>query len=170
MSWAERHRGRAPAPAAPSAGKAAARVVRPLAKAFGPGIAELDAHWAAIVGDQLARWTRPERFQGGAAGSTLVIRARGPAGALAEAQSARILERVAHYSGRSPTRLKVIQGALSDARPSAEAPRVRRVRAAPEHEALASDPSARLEAVLEAWAAAVAEREGVDVGPSKQRK
>jgi hypothetical protein len=112
-AWTQTHRGRPPIPPAPSVARATAAVLKPLAKKFGPGVADLDTHWREIVGDALARWCRPEKIQGGAAGRTLIISARGPAAALIEAQAGRILDRVAEYSGQRPARLKVVQGRLT---------------------------------------------------------
>lgn len=101
--------------------------MRPLARRFGPTLNDLEQHWTSIVGEALAQYTRPEKFQGGASGSTLLVRARGPAAALVEAQASKILERVAHYSGRAPKRLKIVQGPLHATSPKPKA-RVQRVR------------------------------------------
>lgn len=113
-AWIQRHRGKPAIAPSPSAGRVLeASVLRPLAKKFGPGTSELRLHWKEIVGEALARWTRPERLQSGAAGRTLVISARGPAAALIEAQSGRILDRVSQYTGSRPARLKVVQSRLA---------------------------------------------------------
>jgi len=110
--WTRSHRGKPAIGHAPSVARATAAVLKPLAKKFGPGVAELDAHWREIVGEALARWCRPEKMQGGA-GTTLVISARGPAAALIEADANRILDRVAQYAGKRPARLKVVQARLT---------------------------------------------------------
>ncbi len=162
LSWAESHRGRRVAPPARSAGEACAKVVRPLAKRFGPGVSELDVHWREIVGEPLADWSKPERYQGGSSGSTLVVRARGPAAALVEAQSARILERVAAYSGRPVKRLKIVQGPIEPAgAPVRRKPPQRIVKATgPAPETVETDPHARLQTILNRWRAAYDTRGG----------
>ncbi|WP_300556207.1 DUF721 domain-containing protein [Maricaulis sp.] len=111
--YLEQHRGRRARPAAPPAAQAAERVLRPLAKRFGVGIEQLEQHWTEIVGARLARWCDPVSIQRQGSVQTLVIQARGPAGAVLQAESRRILERVKLYAGhRAPTRLKVVQGRL----------------------------------------------------------
>lgn len=128
-TWAQNNRGRAAASPLPTAARAASRVMRPLSRRFGPTVADLDEHWVAIVGEALAKYTRPEKFQGGASGSILLVRARGPAAALVEAQTPKILERVARYSGRTPTRLKIVQGPLHApaSKPKAKVQRIKKV-------------------------------------------
>lgn len=165
MQWAAEHRGKSAYNVAPSAGRAAAKVVKPLARQFGAAAGELDAHWAAIVGEQLAQWSRPEKFQGGAAGSTLVVTARGPAAALIEAQSSRILDRVAQYSGRRPARLKILQGTLTPA-PAKAARRAPRVVKAQGEAPLPADPKARLAALLQRWETDIETREGINLSKS----
>ncbi|TGY87212.1 DUF721 domain-containing protein [Marinicauda algicola] len=165
LAWAAEHRGRPPRAFAPSAGRAAARIAKPLAKQFGTAAGELDARWSEIVGEQLAKWSRPEKFQAGAGGAVLVVTARGPAAALIEAQSTRILDRVAQYAGRRPARLKIIQGTLAPA--AAKPPRrsacVVKVPAAPP---LPADPKARLAALLKRWQGDIEAREGIDLSKS----
>lgn len=92
----------------PRAGKAVNAVLRPLARKFGPGLAAMTEHWPEIVGERLAAWCAPQALRGG----VLTIRARGPAGAVIEAEQRRILQRVAVYcGGRAPDRIRVVQGA-----------------------------------------------------------
>lgn len=109
LKWAEEHRGRPAIKPPPRVGVAATRLIKPLAKRFGPGVNELDEHWEAIVGAPLAQWSKPDKMIGTPSGLTLVVQAKGPAAALIEAQSNRILERVGQYAGRQPKRLKLIQ-------------------------------------------------------------
>jgi hypothetical protein len=149
-AWADSHRGRPPIAPPPSAGRAASRLIKPMSAKFGPGANELQANWTEIVGEALAAYSSPVKFQSGAGGLALVINARGPAASLIEAQSAQILDRVARFSGRAPKRLKLTQGALksrpvnSKSRPS----RVVKVKA------LSPEPKG-LEAVMNAFEAAV---------------
>lgn len=130
------------------------RVVRPLEKQLSPAVAELEAHWAEIVGEALARYTRPEKYHGGAGGLTLRIRAKGPAAALAEAQAPRILERAARYSGRQAAKLKIVQGPIKEsfAPKPARRPRITKV-------AKLDGGRKSLEALMQDWADAVAARE-----------
>jgi hypothetical protein len=112
----EAHRGRRAIRPAPSAARAAEAILRPLAKRFGVGVERLVQHWPEIVGARLAEWCLPEAIQNVAGNKVLVIRARGPAAAVLQAESRRILERVRLFAGdRSPTRLRVIQGATRTA-------------------------------------------------------
>jgi hypothetical protein len=159
--WAQRHRGRAAIAPPPAAAAALARVLKPLAVHHGPGVAELAEHWAEIVGAPLAAHSRPEKMQSGAGGLTLVVRARGPAAALVEAQSARILERVARYAGRAPKRLRIVQGSLGG---SAPAPSARKAgHAAPP----GLDTHAQsLDTIMAEFQRAVEEREGVRLDPA----
>lgn len=100
-------RGRAAFRGAPSVARAAAKILKPLANRFGPGVDTLSEHWADIVGEKVAAWSAPEAIRGG----VLHIIAKGPAAAIVEAQAPRILERVANFAGdRAPNRLRVRQG------------------------------------------------------------
>lgn len=153
--WVNAHRGRAASGPPPPAARAAGKVVRPLAARFGPGLTELEAHWPAIIGEALAHYTRPEKFQGGASGLTLVVRARGPAAALAEAQAPQILERVARYAGKAPKKLKIVQGPITAEASPARAKRRRITKV----KAFTPEPRG-LDAVLETFEAAVRAREG----------
>ncbi|KPP82497.1 MAG: putative RNA-binding protein [Oceanicaulis sp. HLUCCA04] len=155
-AWAVNHRGRPAIKPPPPAGRAMAGVLRPLARAFGPGVSELDEHWAAIVGEALARWSSPEKLQAG----TLVVRARGPAAALIEAQSGIILERVAQYAGKAPKRLRIVQGSLAAPAGPVRRASTRVVKRADPLPPPPSDPAERLAAALADFAAAVKEREG----------
>lgn len=159
-AWAQRHRGRPAIAPPPAAAAALARVLKPLAVHHGPGVAELAEHWAEIVGAPLAAHSRPEKMQSGAGGLTLVVRARGPAAALVEAQSARILERVARYAGRAPRRLRIVQGSLGAAAP---APARKAAPAAPP----GLDTRAQsLDTIMAEFQRAVEEREGVRLSPA----
>ncbi len=154
-SWAKGHRGRAPVKPPPGAGRAAGKAIRALAARFGPGLTELEEHWPSIIGEALAAYTRPEKFQGGASGLTLVIRARGPAAALAEAQAPQILDRVARYAGKAPKKLKIVQGPIA----AQSAPARARKRAITKVKALTPEPRG-LKAVLAEFESAVRAREG----------
>ncbi len=110
--YIEARRGRRVRSAAPAAGIAAERVLKPLAKRFGVGLEQLRANWGDIVGQRLAGFCQPETLQRQGASRTLVIRARGPAAAILQAESRRILDRIRTFAGQGgPTRLRIIQGA-----------------------------------------------------------
>lgn len=156
--WMKAHRGRAAIKPPPTAGRAVNALIKPLAKQFsGPTRHELDAQWSEIVGPQLAQFTRPEKYQGGA----LVVRARGPAAALVEAQSAQILARVATYSGKKPQKLKIIQGPLN--------PEPKKLKARPDRIVKVKTESKRaltLDETLENWRKEIERREGVRLPPT----
>ncbi len=156
-AWMSEHRGRAAMKPPPNVDRAISAVIKPLSQKFsGPTRHELDAQWAEIVGPQLAKLTRPEKFQAGA----LVVRAQGPAATLVEAQSAQILARVATYSGKRPTRLKIVQGSLNPTpkKPRPVTNRVIRVTSA-------SERPLTLEDTLENWRKEIEQREGVSLPP-----
>jgi len=117
----ESHRGRRAIRAAPPAGRAAERILKPLARRFGVGVERLVEHWPEIVGARLAEWCLPEAISNSGGNRVLVIRARGPAAAVLQAESRRILERVRMFAGeRSPTRLRVLQGVTRAPLPAAQ--------------------------------------------------
>ena len=160
-SWISEHRGRAAIKPPPNVDRAMSALIKPLAKKFsGPTRHELDAQGAEIVGPQLAKLTRPEKFQAGA----LVVRAQGPAATLVEAQSAQILARVAAYSGKTPKRLKIVQGPLNPEpkKPKPVKNRVVKVTSA-------SERALTLEATLENWRKEIERREGVSLPPKSTR-
>lgn len=109
----------------PRAGAAAGRVLRPIAKRFGPSLAELTERWPEIAGERLARLARPVRLTQGRDGGVLTLLARGPAATLIQAESSRIIERANFYcGGRVVARLKIQQGPLHDAAaPARQTPR-----------------------------------------------
>lgn len=156
-AWISEHRGRAAIKPPPNVDRAMSALIKPLSKKFsGPTRHELDAQWAEIVGPQLARLTRPEKYQAGA----LVVRAQGPAATLVEAQSAQILARVATYSGKKPTKLKIIQGPLQAA-PKKSRPVTNRIVKVTS----ASERALTLEETLENWRKEIERREGVSLPP-----
>jgi hypothetical protein len=157
-AWMNEHRGRAAMRPPPNVDRAINALIKPLSQKFsGPTRHELDAQWAEIVGPQLAKLTRPEKYQAGA----LVVRAQGPAATLVEAQSAQILARVATYSGKKPTRLKIIQGPLNAAPKNKARPVTNRIVKVTS----ASERPATLEETLENWRKEIERREGVSLPP-----
>ena len=80
-------------------------------------------NWAAIVGDELARHTMPERL---GHDGTLHLRVDGPLATELKHQEPQIIERIAGYFGyRAVTRLRLINGPVEKTEPAAPpAPRV----------------------------------------------
>ena len=80
-------------------------------------------NWAAIVGDELARHTMPERL---GHDGTLHLRVEGPLATELKHQEPQIIERIAGYFGyRAVTRLRLINGPVEKTEPAAPpAPRV----------------------------------------------
>ncbi|MBX9616738.1 MAG: DciA family protein [Caulobacteraceae bacterium] len=98
---------------APPAGRALAPLIKELDEKFGRGAAALEPRWREIVGDQLARVTRPQKLTRGRAGSggTLELRVAGPAALLVQHQSADILARVNLFLGPGAVeKLRIAQG------------------------------------------------------------
>jgi len=102
----------APRPA-PRAGKALQGLIKELDGKFGRGAGALEPRWREIVGERLARVTRPLKLtkgRGGAAG-TLELRVAGPAALLVQHQSEDILQRVNLFLGAGAVdKLRIAQG------------------------------------------------------------
>ncbi|MEQ7156410.1 DUF721 domain-containing protein [Brevundimonas aurifodinae] len=98
---------------APPAGRSLAPFIKELDAKFGRGAGALEPRWREIVGDQLARVTRPQKLTKGRAGAggTLELRVAGPAALLVQHQSADILARVNLFLGEgSVDKLRIAQG------------------------------------------------------------
>ena len=92
--WLETQRGRPQYRPAPHAGRAVNKILKPLAKKSGGSTANLRPHWPQIVGDKLARVSKPARYASGARGRTLVIEAPSAASTLITSNMSRILQRI----------------------------------------------------------------------------
>lgn len=153
-------RGRRAIQPAPSAGRAAERILKPLTRRFGIGVEQLREHWPEIVGSRLAQWSAPKTIQRSGGINTLVIEARGPAGAILQAEARRILERIGIHSGdRAPTRLRIVQGRAA---PPATAPaRDMKKPQSASHvsETVETSPEARLLSALDRFGRSVRARE-----------
>lgn len=102
----------APRPA-PKAGRALQRLIKELDAKFGRGASALEPRWTEIVGERLARVTRPQKLTKGrgGAGGTLELRVAGPAALLVQHQSEDILQRVNLFLGPgSVDKLRIAQG------------------------------------------------------------
>ncbi|WP_291844835.1 DUF721 domain-containing protein [Maricaulis sp.] len=157
-------RGRPAAKPPPSAARAVERVLRPLARQFGVGVEQLREHWTEIVGERLAKWSEPETIQRGGGGvSTLVIRARGAAAAILQAETRRILERVRTFAGdRAPTRLRILQGQARRPAPGPDDQADVKPMKSPSqvNEGVEQTPEARLLSALNRFEKSVRTREG----------
>jgi len=92
--WLETQRGRPQYRPAPHAGRAVNKILGPLAKKAGGSTANLRPHWPQIVGDKLARVSKPARYASGLRGRTLVIEAPNAASTLIMSNMQKILERI----------------------------------------------------------------------------
>ena len=102
----------APRPA-PRAGRALQALIRDLDAKFGRGASALEPRWTEIVGERLARVTRPQKLTKGrgGVGGTLELRVAGPAALLVQHQSEEILQRVNLFLGPgSVDKLRIAQG------------------------------------------------------------
>lgn len=135
----------APRPA-PKAGRALQGLIKELDAKFGRGASALEPRWAEIVGDRLARVTRPQKLSKGrgGAGGVLELRVAGPAALLVQHQSEDILQRVNLFLGPgSVEKLRIAQGPV---KPPASLPAVARTR--PKVPPLAAGEEAALKASL----------------------
>jgi len=111
----------APRPA-PKAGRALQGLIRELDAKLGRGAGALEPRWREIVGERLARVTRPQKLSKGrdGKGGTLELRVAGPAALLVQHQSEEILQRVNLFLGPgSVEKLRIAQGPV---KPLADAP------------------------------------------------
>ncbi len=114
--WIETQRGRPQFRAAPNAGLAVSKIMRPLARKHGGGSSAqaLEKIWPEIMGPRWSKISSPIRFLGGKNGRTLIISAPGPAASLILAQSGPIIERLnAHLGSSHVSRIKVIQSRMT---------------------------------------------------------
>ena len=102
----------APRPA-PKAGRALQGLIKELDAKFGRGASALEPRWTEIVGERLARVTRPQKLSKGRGGTggVLELRVAGPAALLVQHQSEDILQRVNLFLGPgSVEKLRIAQG------------------------------------------------------------
>ena len=108
----------------PPAGRSLAPLIKKLDAQFGRGASALEPRWVEIVGERLARVTRPQKLTKGRgnAGGTLELRVAGPAALLVQHQSEDIIQRVNLFLGAgSVERLRIAQGPVKPLPASVEA-------------------------------------------------
>ena len=136
----------APRPA-PRAGRALQGLIRELDQKFGKGAGALEPRWREIVGDRLARVSRPQKLIRGkdGVGGTLELRVAGAAALLVQHQSEEILQRVNLFLGEGAVgKLRIAQGPV---KPLADAP-ARPARRPSAAQPLAAHEEAELKASL----------------------
>jgi len=125
-------RTRKPRYGARAIGNYVARALDPAARARGFATTALLSDWPAIVGQELARFTMPDRViwprrrdeepetpirRHKAEGATLVLRIEGPRAIEVQHRSGQILERVNSYFGyRAVTEMRFLQAPIARAR------------------------------------------------------
>lgn len=107
MAALEANRGRAPIKPAPSAGKIAAAVLRPILPNRAMGLAELQRRWREIAGEQISKSATPEKLAAG----VLTLKAPSALAPFIQHQIPLILERC-KLAGASIKTIKVEHGAL----------------------------------------------------------
>ena len=151
--WVETQPGRPQFRAAPSAGLAISKVMRPLAKKHGGGSSALalEKIWPDIVGPRWSKISSPVRFLGGRDGRTLIITAPGAASALILAQSGPIVERLnAHLGSGHVRQIKVIQSRMIQASDSGPKRGISPRKASDLNSSLSNIDNPKLKAALEA--------------------
>ena len=140
----------APRPA-PRAGRALNGLIKALDDRFGRGAGALESRWVEIVGEQIARVSRPQKLTRGRAGAggTLELRVPGAAALLVQHQERDILQRVNLFLGEGAVeRLRIAQGPIKPLpRPVAAPPP--RPRAAPLPAAVEAELKAEVAAAPE---------------------
>lgn len=132
---------------APAASMAVRKIIRPLAKAYGPGTSILSDNWLDFAGPQLGALSRPVALRGSGRQRVLHIEAKGPAASLIEASSGQILGRINRFMGAGTvTELRVRQGFPRSERRDSASTRKRQ----PEHERPPSAEISEPETVAEA--------------------
>jgi hypothetical protein len=101
-------RGRASIAPPPNAGKATAKVMRPLVPGGAMGLRELQRRWGEIVGPPFAGKTSPEKLAGG----VLTLRAPGALAPFLQQQIPLLIERL-RLAGANVTAIRLEQRALA---------------------------------------------------------
>ena len=148
-----RRRTRPPHRAAPPAGKSLAPTLKALEAKFGASMGGLQARWAEIAGESLARRSEPIKLiKGrGGEGATLELRVDGPSAALIQHQAPQIVARVELMLGKGAiAKLRIVQGPVRRAAKVKAPPRRKPPLDAGTEAALMKDLSAAPEGPLKA--------------------
>ncbi len=117
------HRRAAPLPSR-AIGRIAPDILKPLFKSHGFAQGQILSAWPAIAGDELARFTAPEKIrwprrgQGAQAGqdaalATLVLRVEGPIAIEVQHSTPQLIERINGFFGYTAIgRIQIVQGPL----------------------------------------------------------
>lgn len=101
-------------PGSGTVGSAAMRLTRKKMPKSGAAIGRLKLEWDKIVGEQLSRLCRPEKLSATRGGRLLTLKAIPAAAGLVQHQSEMIRQRVSVAVGGDITRIKLIQGPLTN--------------------------------------------------------
>ncbi|MGF1463887.1 MAG: DciA family protein, partial [Maricaulaceae bacterium] len=116
-------------PPPPRAAGAALKVLAPLEKRFGPGLGDLAKHWPSIVGEKLARLSKPVKLSRGPGGGTLTLAAPSAATAVLKAQADMLIQSVNRRCGAGTVkRLAFTPGPVGGSAKPAAAPARRSAR------------------------------------------
>lgn len=96
-------------------GLSATKKVRKLKQPKLAAIKTLQAYWRDIVGDQLYRYCRPEKLQGGRDGRELVLTVLSSAAPIVQHESERIRELASIAAGGDITSISLNHGSLTSA-------------------------------------------------------
>lgn len=103
-------------------GLALQRLARKTIPDKGPAIAKLKTRWSDIVGEQIAKFCRPEKIAASKDGRILTLRVIPAAAPMIQHQSETIRQRVSASMGGDITRLKLVQGQLHPGAPPQSKP------------------------------------------------
>ena len=124
LAYLQKTRGKPQYRPAPSAARAVNKVLRPLSKKFGPGVNSLRSHWPQIIGERWASLSQPVAIRRSKGAKTLLIKAKGPAAAMLQAQSAQLLDKINQFLGANAiTKLTIKQGRISPAQTANPTPK-----------------------------------------------
>lgn len=152
VKWLETQRGKPQFRAAPTAGYAVSKILRPLSKKYGGGssAAALSRVWPEIMGPRWSKISTPLRYIGGRDARTLLISAPGPAAALILAASGPIIERLnAHLGAGHIKQIRLVQAKMGTHRPPAARKGLTPRQTADLHDGLSTLPEGSLKQALE---------------------
>jgi len=96
----------------PRLGHDVRKLMRKHTKSGATSISKLKEEWTALVGEEIARFCRPEKLTGSKTARTLVLRVHPAAATRIQHEGETIRQRVSVAAGGTVTKLKIIQGTL----------------------------------------------------------